>query len=111
MAVLMDHSWPGNVRELQNVLERAVIVANGGVPRPADLLMTPATLPVRSHPTREPEPLLPLAKMEERHLRVALDAHDGNLVRSAQTLGISVSTLKRRLKGMRLRDADQNGPQ
>jgi formate hydrogenlyase transcriptional activator len=30
---LMDHHWPGNVRELQNVIERAVILSEGGVLR------------------------------------------------------------------------------
>jgi two-component system response regulator AtoC len=31
LAVLTDYAWPGNVRELENVIERAVIFASGGV--------------------------------------------------------------------------------
>jgi len=35
--VLATYDWPGNVRELQNALERAVVVASGGIVRPEDL--------------------------------------------------------------------------
>ncbi|MGC4106492.1 MAG: sigma-54 dependent transcriptional regulator [Thermomicrobiales bacterium] len=31
MAMLMDHEWPGNVRELENLIERATVLARGGV--------------------------------------------------------------------------------
>jgi DNA-binding NtrC family response regulator len=37
IAVLMNHSWPGNIRELQNVLERAIVLARGGVIEASDL--------------------------------------------------------------------------
>jgi len=37
MEAMMNHSWPGNVRELQNFLERAVILAEGGVLRTSTL--------------------------------------------------------------------------
>ena len=37
MAVLLDYSWPGNVRELENVIERAVLLAEGTVLSPEHL--------------------------------------------------------------------------
>src|SRR5687768_2238918 len=37
MQALMDYRWPGNVRELRNVIERAVLLANGGVIHAHDL--------------------------------------------------------------------------
>jgi DNA-binding NtrC family response regulator len=39
MALLQGYSWPGNVRELENVVQRAIIVANGGAIRVEDLPM------------------------------------------------------------------------
>jgi formate hydrogenlyase transcriptional activator len=41
MSALMSHSWPGNIRELQNLIERAVILSDGGVlPNPLPALDT-----------------------------------------------------------------------
>jgi DNA-binding NtrC family response regulator len=37
LAALREHDWPGNVRELKHVLERAVLMSNGGMLLPADL--------------------------------------------------------------------------
>jgi DNA-binding NtrC family response regulator len=39
LAALGDHDWPGNIRELENVIERAVLMAEGPVLRPEDLLI------------------------------------------------------------------------
>ncbi len=35
---LRQHSWPGNVRELRNVLERALMLSDSGLIRPADIV-------------------------------------------------------------------------
>ncbi|WP_437675998.1 sigma 54-interacting transcriptional regulator [Sorangium sp. So ce131] len=59
LAGLQRHSWPGNIRELRNVIERAVILANGAPIRPEHLLLTPLpepspplhVTPVPSHPS------------------------------------------------------------
>jgi DNA-binding NtrC family response regulator len=37
MKILTEYDWPGNVRELENVIERAVVLARGGMIEPADL--------------------------------------------------------------------------
>jgi len=78
--------WPGNVRELANVLERAVILAEGTVLRSNDLL-----------------PLLrPLAAAGERgerdRLRQALVDADGDKRRAADLLGMSYRALLRKVK-------------
>jgi DNA-binding NtrC family response regulator len=81
--LLAAEPWPGNVRELGNVLERAVILAEGPVLRAADL-----------------RPLLrPLAAAGERdRLRQALIDADGDKRRAAELLGMSYRTLLRKVK-------------
>ena len=81
--LLAAEPWPGNVRELGNVLERAVILADGPVLRSADL-----------------RPLLkPLAAAGERdRLRQALIEAEGDKRRAAERLGMSYRTLLRKVK-------------
>jgi len=81
--LLAAEPWPGNVRELANVLERAVILADGPVLRAADL-----------------QPLLrPLAGAGERdRLRQALIEAAGDKRRAAELLGMSYRTLLRKVR-------------
>ncbi|HEV7509651.1 MAG TPA: sigma-54 dependent transcriptional regulator [Thermoanaerobaculia bacterium] len=83
LELLAAQAWPGNVRELANVLERAVILADGPLLRAADL-----------------RPLLrPLAAPSERErLKEALVAADGDKRRAADILGIGYRVLLRKVK-------------
>jgi DNA-binding NtrC family response regulator len=81
--LLTAEAWPGNVRELANVLERAVILADGPALRAADL-----------------RPLLrPLSPAGERdRLRQALVEADGDKKKAADLLGMSYRVLLRKVK-------------
>jgi DNA-binding NtrC family response regulator len=81
--LLAAEPWPGNVRELANVLERALILADGPALRSADL-----------------RPLLhPLAPAGERErLRQALVEADGDKKKAADLLGMSYRVLLRKVK-------------
>ncbi len=103
--LLESHSWPGNVRELEHVLEYAVnmMPENGHLTLdclPAQLLeavQAPQSDPVTSADPAEPEPL---AVMEERAIRAALDRFGQNTEgkkRAARALGISLATLYRKM--------------
>ena len=81
--LLAEQTWPGNVRELANLLERAAIVANRPQLRAADL--RPLLQPTSSDP--EPD-----------QLRQALLTTGGDKTEAARLLGISYSTLQRRVK-------------
>jgi DNA-binding NtrC family response regulator len=81
--LLCEEAWPGNVRELANVLERAVILADGPVIRASDL-----------------RPLLrPLSGSGERdRLKQALVEADGDKRQAAEILGMSYRVLLRKVK-------------
>jgi DNA-binding NtrC family response regulator len=86
--LLAAQPWPGNVRELANVLERAVIIADGPDLRPADLL------PLLGAPAT----VLPTSVGERDRLRRALIEVEGDKRRAADLLGISYRALLRKVK-------------
>jgi DNA-binding NtrC family response regulator len=112
IAKLQNYAWPGNVRELRNVLERSVLVNPDGEVCPSLLLdqRRGQTCAPEKQSARGPvqtDAALPegarLADLEERAIMTAMQQNNGNLTHTAQTLGISLSTLKRRLKEFRSR--------
>ncbi len=111
---LQNYGWPGNVRELKNVLERAAILGDNGEFKPSRLLEinppspTRATCPPYFNPTPNNSHDQPfdidsipnLKVVEDAHIRFALNALDNNYTQCAKVLGISRSTLKRKLKNL-----------
>ena len=105
---LRSYEWPGNVRELRNLLERATILDPVGHLTPAQLL---ARAPGRtSAPAAAAPELATLDEIERRHVEAVLHRLGFNLGRAARALGISLSTLKRKVRTYGLRPAAQNGP-
>ena len=82
------HGWPGNVRELENVIKRAVIMADGKVLRAADLGLG-------QHDTAEAMlNLQAVREHAERNAAVrALGRANGNITKAAELLGISRPTM------------------
>ena len=102
---LLDHAWPGNVRELQNSLERAVILAEGHSIGPEHLRLEPASAEGRSlaDVIDLSGPLADVgkraaARAEEEAIQLALRKAGGDRAAAAELLGVSPSTLSRRLK-------------
>ncbi len=93
---LLEYSWPGNVRELENVLERAAILAKSEVIEIWDLPRALQGAEKRTHgvPLWEAS----LADVESEHIRRVLRACKGNRTKAARTLGISRSTLWRKMQ-------------
>ncbi len=105
LAALRAYPWPGNVRELRNNIEYAFAVGEGAVLTLGDL--TPelrGELPAQaSHPpsplsNQAQSPAQSLAAREWQRILSALDAAHGNRSQAAQALGISRSTLWRKLR-------------
>jgi len=109
MAGLLSHNWPGNVRELQNVVERAAILAEEGVPISAELMGLAPSVPVappqaaRSAqesvaPAAAPDAqVVPLHELEKRAIFEALERTNGNRTQAAELLQISIRTLRNKL--------------
>ncbi|HDR06612.1 MAG TPA: sigma-54-dependent Fis family transcriptional regulator, partial [Candidatus Coatesbacteria bacterium] len=93
---LERYHWPGNVRELRNVLERALILAGGGVPNPAALIEI-STARAASVKLADKTPIRPLEEVEREHIEHTLALCRDNKTKTAKMLGISLSTLRRRL--------------
>ncbi len=109
---LQNYHWPGNVREFRNVLERAAILGTNGRLHPSRLLETdersdfaPSTIP-SSCPSDDKNVVAgkdhfpTLEEIEKNHIRHALRVFDNNNTQCAKALGISRSTLKRKLKSL-----------
>ena len=97
----MEQPWPGNIRELRNVLERAVSLAEGDILLPRHLERTEE---LSAQAYRAPEPpsgeqlCQRLAHAEEASIRDALRRNSGHRGKTAAELGISVTTLWRRMR-------------
>jgi DNA-binding NtrC family response regulator len=99
---LMQYAWPGNVRELRNVLERALILQQGPEIQPSEFLGISAVKEDLLQKSREGVTTkgesATLEESEKGHILSALKEHAGNYSRTARAIGISLSTLKRKLK-------------
>ncbi len=87
------YEWPGNLRELKNVLERVLILNGGG---PVRIEHLPFEMRRSNHEQAAPE-IGTLEEMEQTYIKRVLDAVGGNRTKAAETLGISRSTLRRKL--------------
>ena len=93
---LMAHAWPGNVRELRNVLERALVSAEGLI-EPSDLGLS-RELPTEASWDLKAE----LEALERRLIRGAMTESGGNQTKAAALLGVSRYGLQKKLKRLEL---------
>jgi two-component system response regulator AtoC len=102
---LVAYRWPGNVRELENVIERAVILADGDSITPAEL---PANIVQRGAPVLGGAPAFALKParraLEAELIRGALRAAGGNRTHAARLLEISHRALLYKLKEYEIAD-------
>jgi DNA-binding NtrC family response regulator len=121
MVLLERYAWPGNIRELRNMMERAVLLSGGDriepVHLPPEKLLD--RLPIRGRPPAIEDPPdeagdedagddrrfdagaslgAQVQDFERNRILAALDRHDGNQSKAAESLGIARRTLIRRLE-------------
>lgn len=118
--LIVSYSWPGNVRQLQNVIYSAVVMSDG--PLISENILAnqlsgqeSETLAIHTNkissqiaPTAPPEvngvnyinegEMLPLAEVERRAITQTIDMCEGNIVKAANELRVSPSTLYRKIQ-------------
>lgn len=102
---LLTHQWPGNVRELDNVIQRSLILKQGGVIDAADIQFENISSDSEYEVTDSGDKLRTLDSEMKDHeynkILAVLRADNGNRQRAAEKLGISQRTLRYKLARMR----------
>ncbi|HXG52452.1 MAG TPA: sigma-54 dependent transcriptional regulator [candidate division Zixibacteria bacterium] len=95
MRILMSLPWKGNIRELDNVLERAMILGDGEWITPANL---PGQHSVEDGFTGEENLTRAVELYEKAFIERTLGKVGGDKIRAAELLGLSLSTLYRKIE-------------
>jgi two-component system response regulator HydG len=90
---LEDYHFPGNVRELQYAIERAVIMIDTDVLNATDLMFSP----IESYSETTLLEDLKLDTVEKNTILKVIEKNNGNISKSAKELGITRTSLYRRL--------------
>jgi transcriptional regulator with PAS, ATPase and Fis domain len=93
---MQKYNWPGNVRELQHAIERAVIMAQSPVLQPEDFFFGPGREPVEEDSLTNGS--MHIDEVEKMLIRKALKKYNGNITEAAEELGLTRSSLYRRLE-------------
>jgi DNA-binding NtrC family response regulator len=96
MTRMTKHPWPGNIRELQHAIERAIILSNSSVLQPEDFNFN-------TNAGKESDQQLNLDQynldeVEKLLIRKVLKKYNGNITQAASELGLTRSSLYRRLE-------------
>jgi DNA-binding NtrC family response regulator len=97
LAALVAYDWPGNVRELRNVIERAVLLANGDEISATELPFAAHDLS-RRKAGGDGRGMVTLADVERDHMHLVLERVGWHQGRAATILGISSKTLYRKIR-------------
>jgi DNA-binding NtrC family response regulator len=102
-AALMVYPWPGNVRELRNLIERAVLLAEGDTLEPADFDTLHTLRSAAASPAPNGEIVLPpdglnLDDVERKLVSLALERTHGNQTRAAALLGLHRDQIRYRME-------------
>ncbi|GJQ24108.1 sigma-54-dependent Fis family transcriptional regulator [Candidatus Brocadia sapporoensis] len=108
MRTLMSYDWPGNIRELQNIIERVVTLSKNEIinvdelPLPVEEF-TGLNLDPLENKKRKSFIVATLAEQEKNAIVEALNKYGGNQTKVSQLLGISTTTLWRKIKKYRIK--------
>ncbi len=93
--LLKQHSWNGNIRELKNVVERSVILCENQLT--VNHLPLELTKPIGQNSNGQSLSAFELTSVEKLHIQKVLNYTNGNKTKTAELLGIALTTLYRKL--------------
>jgi DNA-binding NtrC family response regulator len=111
LAALVNYPWPGNVRELRNVIEQAVVLASGPTLEESDLRLPGDELSRTLETGDSDRPFSDAKKravesFERAFLLQALRSNDGNISRTAESIGMVRQSLQQKIRELGLRSED-----
>lgn len=92
---LKQYNWPGNVRELQHAVERAIIMTDNKILQPDDFHLRPTTATKAEGLELES---YNLEEVEQNIIKKVLKKHQGNISYAAKELGLTRTSLYRRME-------------
>ncbi|HSF30929.1 MAG TPA: sigma-54 dependent transcriptional regulator [Candidatus Tectomicrobia bacterium] len=105
----LQYDWPGNIRELENMVERWLVLYQGGFLAISHLFLNEGTAALP--PASLGKPSMSVREMERALIMETLQAMNGNRTQAAKVLGISLRTLRNKLReyqaGPKIKTGDQ----
>ena len=101
LAQLTNHYWEGNIRELENTIERAVLISCGQTVQPADLILEASECRAAAGTGSDLQAGLTVREMEKKLIFKTLTEVNDNRTHAAEMLGISIRTLRNKLREYR----------
>ena len=101
MKILINYSWKGNIRELENTMERAVLISVGGIILPEHLLLDLSDQEPEAAATFSVNAGCTVREMEKELIFRTLKDVNDNRTHAAELLGISIRTLRNKLREYR----------
>ena len=101
MKMLTNYSWKGNIRELENTIERAVLISEGGIILPEHLLLDITENELESEASFSVNAGYTVREMEKKLIFRTLEDVSDNRTHAAELLGISIRTLRNKLREYR----------
>ncbi|MGD2187488.1 MAG: sigma-54 dependent transcriptional regulator [Desulfobacterales bacterium] len=101
MKQLSSGNWRGNIRELENTIERAALIGNGPKLMPEHLILDSVAAENQSSPVLAMKAGVTVREMEKQLINKTLEEVDDNRTRAAELLGISIRTLRNKLREYR----------
>jgi DNA-binding NtrC family response regulator len=96
--ILQRYDWPGNVRELENLVRRAVALCRNPLVTPSDLIME---IDSQNSGNKELKAGMSIKELEKEIIRITLEETEGNRTKAADMLGVSLRTLRNKLREYR----------
>ena len=98
MTQLVNNEWKGNIRELENSIERAVLISGGPELLPEHLFLDTADTAGQPHSAISMQAGMTVKEMERQLITKTLEEVNDNRTHAAELLGISIRTLRNKLK-------------